>query len=97
MLDFEILQRATGTEDADLSLNLHKQFVHVPNKQGRRRRVERTVHRVHFEGTEIIGFCLIKGEWHRYAFKTSNQRWNPAPTARTAERDTHRTRRNARR
>ena len=81
MLDFEIIQRVTQTEDADLSINLENQVVVIAGTQGRTKRVKRTVYRARFEEETLIG-NIHQGNskdnpWPVYMFNPQRHHWVP--------------------
>ena len=80
MLDFEIIQRITQTEDADLSINLDNQTVVVPGTHGRTKRVKRTIYRARLEGETLIGNLHNRGSnnpWPVYMFNPTRRHWVP--------------------
>ena len=80
MLDFEIIQRMTQTEDANLSINLENQTVVVPGTHGRTKRVKRTIYRVRFEGKTLTGNLYKRGSdnpWPVYMFNPNRRHWVP--------------------
>ena len=83
MLDFEIIQRATQTEDTDLSINLANQTVVVPGTHGRIKRVKRTIYRAKFEGKTLIGNLHKRDSdnpWPVYMFNPTQRHWVPRET-----------------
>ena len=80
MLDFEIIQRVTQAEDADLSINLGNQVVVVAGTQGRTKRVKRTVYRARFEEETLIGNIHQRNSdnpWPVYMFNPQRHHWVP--------------------
>ena len=84
MLDFELIQRVTQTEDTDLSINLENQTVVVPGTYGRVKRVKRTIYRARFEGKTLIGNMLNpkdpNNRWPVYMFNPEKRHWVPRET-----------------
>lgn len=84
MLDFQIIQRATQTEDTNLSINLDNQIVVVAGTHGRTKRVKRTIYRARFEGETLIGNIHQRNSkdnpWPAYMFNPERQHWVPRET-----------------
>ena len=80
MLDFQMIQRVTQTEDTDISMNLENQIVIVAGTHGRIKKVKRTIYRARFEDNTLIGNLHQKNPdntWPVYMYNPDRRHWVP--------------------
>lgn len=74
----------TRTDPSDVSINLENASVYVWGKNGKAKKVVRTIYRARFEADQLIGHVLNRsgtGEpWPRYHFNPKTGAWHSQHT-----------------